>query len=533
MFELAGSLIAVCCALLLSVAAANSVGVMQQCGYKNGGYWRWLRRKDNLFYNRLSVLALMLALATTVVSLCFSFLDYAWSLGLAAATYALLCLLFILASKKYALKVKTKRTGRAVRLFVLFCLLNIALAVGAFWGLWALAKWNGSEIYSLIAYAPLALLPICLPSTLIIANAITGVFENARNRKFVKRAGQVLDETEIIRVGIVGSYGKTSVKNVLKTILSEKYSVVETPESYNTPMGIAKTVFSSEFANKQVFIAEMGARRKGDISELCALVKPDYAIFTGVCEQHIATFESLDAVWLEKSEILKNTAKKTVCGKSLRARIENGAFDEEKITYACVAENISFGATETEFILNMDGESARAKTRLLGNAAVENIALAATLAKELGLNAEEIARGISKLQSIPHRLELIEQNGVYILDDGYNCNPIGAREALAALCRFGGGKCIVTPGIVECGVLEEKINEALGEDIAKAGLDKVLLVGDTLVGAVKRGYVAAGGDEAKLTVVKTLDLAQAELSKWLKAGDCVLFMNDLPDVYLP
>ena len=81
--------------------------------------------------------------------------------------------------------------------------------------------------------------------------------------------------------------------------------------------------------------------------------------------------------------------------------------------------------------------------------------------------------------------------------------------------------------------MEEKINEALGEDIAKAGLDKVLLVGDTLVGAVKRGYVAAGGDEAKLTVVKTLDLAQAELSKWLKAGDCVLFMNDLPDVYLP
>ena len=119
MFEIMGSFIAACCALLLNVATLSNLGVMQQCGYKNKSYWRWLRRKDNLFFNRLSVLALMLALATTVVSLCFSFLDDAWPLVLAAATYGLLCVLFIAASKKYALKVKTNYTGRAVRLFVL------------------------------------------------------------------------------------------------------------------------------------------------------------------------------------------------------------------------------------------------------------------------------------------------------------------------------------------------------------------------------------------------------------------------------
>ena len=533
MFEMTGSVIAACCGIILSVAGGSSLGIMQQCGYKNRDYWRWLRRKDNLFYNRLSVLALMLALATAVVSLCFSFLSYAWSIGLAAATYLFLCLLFILASKKYALKVKVNCSGRVIRLYTLFALLNVILAIAAFWGLKALADWNGSEIYALIAYAPLALLPICLPTTLLLANAITGVFENARNRKFVKRAGQVLNETEIIRVGIVGSYGKTSVKNILKTILSEKYSVVETPESYNTPMGIAKTVFSPEFAKKQIFIAEMGARKAGDISELCTLVQPDYAIFTGVCEQHIATFENLDAVWQEKSVILSSVQKKAVCGKSLRAPIENAGLSQEKITYALDAENITLGATETEFVLKLDGEDVHAKTRLLGKAAVENIALAAALAKELGMSAEEIEQGISALQSIPHRLALIEQNGVYILDDGYNCNPVGAQEAIAALSRFEGGKCMVTPGIVECGVLEEKINERLGQQIAKANLDKVILVGDTLVGAVKSGYALAGGEATKLSVVKTLDLAQEELSKWIKAGDCVLFMNDLPDVYIP
>ena len=163
--------------------------------------------------------------------------------------------------------------------------------------------------------------------------------------------------------------------------------------------------------------------------------------------------------------------------------------------------------------------------------AVENVALAATLAFEMGMTTEEIASGIKKLEQIPHRLQLIESNGVYVLDDGYNCNPRGAEEAIEALTRFSGRKCIVTPGIVECGVLEEELNGKLGEKIAAAELDKIILIGDTLVGAVKSGYVAAGGDEEKLSVVKTLEAAKVALTEWIGAGDCVLFLNDLPDVY--
>ena len=79
--------------------------------------------------------------------------------------------------------------------------------------------------------------------------------------------------------------------------------------------------------------------------------------------------------------------------------------------------------------------------------------------------------------------------------------------------------------------MEESINEELGTEIAAAGLDKVILVGDTLVGAVKAGYESAGGDKEKLTVARSLDLAKEELSKWIQAGDAVLFLNDLPDVY--
>jgi UDP-N-acetylmuramoyl-tripeptide--D-alanyl-D-alanine ligase len=190
-----------------------------------------------------------------------------------------------------------------------------------------------------------------------------------------------------------------------------------------------------------------------------------------------------------------------------------------------------YGSAATTFTLTVFGEKVPVTTTLLGNAAVENIRLAAQLCIELGMTADEIVRGIEKLEQVPHRLELLENNGVYILDDGYNCNPKGAEEALRALSRFVGRKCIVTPGIIECGILEEKINGELGEKIAKENLDKVILVGDTLVGTIKAAYEKAGGNMEALTIVRTLDGAKALLGEWVQKGDAILFLNDLPDFY--
>lgn len=523
------------CATLFCLMTVKMLGAMQQAGYKNGTFLRWLERKKNMLFNRLCVLALCLALSSAITALCFSFLGVKVALLISALPFAFLLLAYLYSERKRALKVETVRTGRLKRLFVcyFFFVLCLSYLFIAFLGF--LSVWNGSTLYALIAYVPFALLAPTLPFILCLANAFMGVFETARNRKFVKRAGQVLDEKKIVRVGIVGSYGKTSVKNVLKTILSEKYAVVATPQSYNTPIGIAKTVYLPEFENAEILIAEMGARKAGDIAELCQLVKPDFAIFTGVCEQHIQTFGSIQNVFQEKSEIIKSGAF-VVCGANLKERVEE-AFEreyiEEAVAFAGFAqvEDLELLPTQTKFVLRFGEEKIGVSTRLLGRMAVENIALAAYLAREcLGLSLEEIARGIEKIQPVPHRLQLLESGGAYILDDGYNCNVIGAREALAALSRFTGGKCVVTPGIVECGVLEEEINSELGREIAKAGLDKVVLVGETLVGAVKAGYMQAGGDEKKLVLVKTLDEAKAELATWLGAGDCVLFLNDLPDV---
>ncbi len=518
---------------LLCLSTLKMLGVEQQSGYKNPSFWQWLKRKDNLFFNRLSVLSLCLALSTAITSLCFSFLGRTWALLLSGVPFFLLLFVFWRVDERYALKVPVANTGRLRRLFWIYLLFTTFFSYLLIAVLGFLSDWNGSTMYALVAYVPYALLPICLPVLLCCANAVCSVFERKNNESYVKRAGQVLDEREIIRVAVVGSYGKTSVKNILKTLLSEKYSVVETPASYNTPMGIAKTVFSEEFAGKQVFIAEMGARKEGDIAELCALVRPDYAIFTGVCAQHIASFGSEENVFKEKSEILRCGAKKVVCGARLRTQVES-AF-EKRSDVAFVGENeiknLRLSGVKTAFTLLFNGEEIEAEVPLLGRFSAENVALAAALCLEMGLTKEELTRGIAKLEPIPHRLQMTQNGGVYILDDGYNCNIEGAKAALEVLGLYEGRRCVVTPGIVEGGILEEALNGELGKEIAARAFDKVILVGDTLVGAVKNGYSEGGGDERSLTTVKTLTAAQESLAKWLQEGDAVLFLNDLPDVY--
>ena len=287
--------IAVCLAVapLFLAAAYKLFGAMTQSGYKNGKFLAWLKRKDNLFFNRLALLSGLMLLSTAVVSLAFSFLGRGVAGAISAVPFFLFLILFIIADKKYALKVPVQKTARMQRLSLGYLLITLCASYLVLSILALLEEVVGRELYSIFAYLPFCLMPMALPFLLTAANACIAPFENRRNQKFVERMGHVLDETNIIRVGVTGSYGKTSVKNILKTLLSEKFLVVATPQSYNTPIGVALTVQSDEWQDKQIFIAEMGARKRGDIKELCQMVKPDFGIVTGVCAQHIQTFESI------------------------------------------------------------------------------------------------------------------------------------------------------------------------------------------------------------------------------------------------
>ncbi len=315
----------------------------------------------------------------------------------------------------------------------------------------------------------------------------------------------------------------------MKTILSEKYRVAATPASYNTPAGIAKCVNGGILEGADVFLAEMGARQTGDIAELCDLVCPDYGVVTGVCAQHLETFGSLVNIVAEKSVLLRRAKSGFVAPIALAGEAPAAGQKAVYVGKDVTVGDLSLSAEGTSFTLSFGTTSLALHTKLLTAHAAENIALAAAMAKMLGLTDEEIARGVTKIDYVEHRLQVIRSGGVTILDDSYNANVVGARDAIAALSLFGGEKYVLTPAIVELGELEMEAKHKRGA--ALVSVDNVFLIGETLVGADKKGYLGAGGDEEKLSLYPTLDAAVAALKEKLREGDCVLFLNDLPDVY--
>lgn len=516
---------AVVFAALLSGCCYRLLGILQSSGYNGRRTLGWLKKKNNHAFARHALLATLCALSTAVVSLCFAFAgEYGAIVGL--VPYAALFIVFIWADNRVALRVPLTPTPRLKRLYVTLFFLNAVLVYLAVTLLnFADYVW-GNKIFTLLRYLPLAVFPLLIAPLVLLANLVAKAYETPRNRAYVRRARQKLAASDVKVIGITGSYGKTSAKKILAELLSSKYRVLSTPRSHNTPLGIALAVNGARLEDYDFFIAEMGARHVGDIAELCELCPPDYALVTGICPQHLESFGSEENIVKAKGELLAATKTAAV--------IAADCFDLFG-AYSCPkecensAEDVVCDCTGTAFTLALGGEKIRVKTKLLGAHAAHNVALAAQLAYKLGLTAREIADGVEKLDYIEHRLQLTVSNGVNILDDGYNSNVKGAAAALDVLRSFGGRKIVVTPGLVELGVLEERENAALGGKLV--GFDRVYLVGDTLIAPVKSGYISSGGEAARLEVHPNLAAAQQALKDYLTAGDTVLFLNDLPDIY--
>lgn len=519
-YLLAGSIVA---GVLFFICSLPAFGILQQCGYSGKELNGWYFRKGNMLRQRYILLALACFLLTALLDLCFSFLGAELANLISAAGLIGMCVLFSYA-KRYALKTPLRRTNRLVRLGVCYYILLVAVVFGASVGLWYAAEAIGHDLARIFRFVPIVILPVLIPALLALAGLIMKAYEAPHSRRLIRRAKEALQKSSCVKVGITGSFGKTSVKRYAEQILSTKYRVVATPASYNTPIGIAATV-NDRGLDCEIFLAEMGARHVGDIKELCDIVPVDYAVITGICNQHLETFGSIDAIVREKGEIARR-AKATVLGSTASAiEAENALREGETFS----AENVAVSVSGTKFDMRLNGETVSVDTPILGRHAAEDIALAAALCSLLGMTNTEIADGISKLEPVEHRLQRLDARGIVILDDSYNSNAEGAKNAVEVLKTFEGRRYVVTPGLVELGALEEKSNSELGA--ALVGLDGVILVGETLVHCVSGGYERAGGEKEKLRIVPSLRAAQDILGAELCAGDCVLFLNDLPDKY--
>lgn len=510
---------------LFFLTAQPLLGILQQEGYGGSATVRWFFKRGNVLRCRYALLTLCLALVTALLALCFSFAGTEISNLVAAVGFTGVCVLFVYAFRE-AIKVPFRYTHRAVRLSVCFCLFLAAILFGMETGLYFAAEAIGSPVaHALLRAVPPAIIPYLFPFLAFVANAVMKVYETPRNRRFLRRAERMLAESTCVKVGITGSFAKTSVKHFAAQMLEGKFQVLATPASFNTPLGIARCVTKSGLGC-EIFLAEMGARQVGDIAELCDMVCPDYAVVTGICPQHLETFGSLDAIVKEKG-VLAARAKVAVLGETAAMLDREGALLEGR---DFGAENVELSTGGASFDLVLGDARIPVKTSLMGRHAAEDLALAAALCCQLGMTAEEIAARIPHIKAVSHRLEKFERDGLVILDDSYNSNVLGAQNAVETLRLFSGKKYAVTPGLVELGELEEEANAALGASLV--GLDAVILVGETLVLSVRNGYLAAGGDDSKLRVVPTLKKAQEIFAAELGAGDCILFLNDLPDKYL-
>lgn len=385
----------------------------------------------------------------------------------------------------------------------------------------------------------LYLTPILVP----LSNIINKPLETYIQHWYINDAKRILSEMpDLHKVGITGSYGKTSMKFYLSELLASQYETLKTPESFNTPMGVTITVRRDLKPTHEYFICEMGARRVHEIKELCDIANPHDGIITSVGEQHLETFGSVENVLNTKFELADSVSaaggKIYLNGDNelIRSRLDKYP---TAVTYG-LNENNDWKATDisvsdrgTEFtVTSPDGKSCRYTTKLLGEHSVLNLTGAIAYAAGTGIPMEKLVLPVKRIASVPHRLQLLDKGGgITFIDDAYNSNPNGCRAALNVLGLFDACRILVTPGMVELGAKQEELNYEFGQEAAKA-CDYIVLVGKNQTLPIYNGIKDTGYNMEQVYVADNLNDALAKVQAYqTDKKKIVLLENDLPDNY--
>ena len=519
--------------------------MFQLNGYKNGEHTHWLKKNVSRQY------LLILIGISGILSMC---LPGIVTLLLQTAA-VLICMKYYLYLKKTNTKKKLVYTARVKRLILTDSILVILLLVltGVFLGVSRIAG----------AFAVLTTLQII---ALVIVNWINRPVEGMINQHYINDAKKKLRSVpDLTVIGVTGSYGKTSVKYYLDTLLKEHFEVLITPESYNTPMGVVKTIRSSLKPSHQIFICEMGARHVGDIKEICDIVHPEHGIITSVGPQHLETFFNMDNIVNTKFELadalpevgllflngdneyIRNHSGKYknkifyTTGEWAKARELESQIEEGEVSQYYQTGDVKLSRTGTEFTVTApDGEKETFQMRLLGEHNVINVAGAVAVANTLGIPLKQLKVPVRRIQPVAHRMQLLERvarflprvNGNYtIIDDAFNSNPVGSRAAVETLKQFEGVRILITPGMVELGEKEEEYNYKFGTYAADC-CDYILLVGEKHTAPIHKGVLESGFSQERCRVFEKLeDALSFAYSIKAEGHKFILLENDLPDNY--
>lgn len=445
-------------------------------------------------------------------------------------------------AKRYDQKLKLKITSRVKRLLITLSLLIILIFGSVIFALYSYGYDFLSLNFYLYLYITFVLVVYLIFILVILANTINAPIEMMVRNHYKKLAKNKLAKIPNLEViGITGSFGKTSTKNIVGSILAKKQPTLICPASYNTPMGLTMTI-DKELSNLyRYFVAEMGAYKPGEIRELVNLVKPKYGIVTSVGHQHLETFKSIENVTKTKMELIEglptnglgiiNYDNEYIRNYQIKNDVKVLTYSLQDDSCDIYGFDIKYQEQCMEFKFKLHKQTYSCSTKLLGRHNVENIMAAILLADHLGYCIDDITSAIKRLAPVKNRLELKRVNNKTIMiDDAFNANEVGIKESIYILGQYQDKKRIlITPGLIDLGSISEKIHNDLGMYLTKY-VDQVMIVGDYNYQDIIDGIKQTDFD---LKRVKKYDnfLEAYRDAISIDEDKVILVANDLPDKF--
>jgi len=516
--------------------------MLQLNGYKTPEHSRWMNKNARRY---------ILPAVLFVVQFALLFLHGGAAVALIIVLSLFNIIIGLLNKPGKKFKKPLVYTARMKRMMVTFCILvaiyyAIAIINGKTFvqvdtidGGYEKTRWFINGLPYILAGSALYVTPLLVP----LSNLINKPVEKAVQNWYINDAKRILSECPTLhKVGITGSYGKTSMKFYLDELLNSQYNTLKTPESFNTPMGVTITIRRDLKPTHEYFICEMGARRVHEIKELCGIADPHDGIITSVGPQHLETFGSIDNVLNTKFELADHVKAK---GGKIYLNGDNELILKKAPEYPNAvlyglnegnhyrATDISVSDRGTEFTVTApDGETQRFSMKLLGEHNVQNVLGAIAYAHGTGISLDKLTLPVKRIAAVPHRLQLLDKGGnMTFIDDAYNSNPSGCRAALNVLGLFDACRILVTPGMVELGAKQEELNFEFGQEAAKA-CDHIVLVGKAQTVPIYNGIKDAGYDMDNVFVADSLGEALDHVRAYqTDKKKIVLLENDLPDNY--
>lgn len=473
------------CALLLTVLSAECFRTLQSASY----------RPERMYVKILISWYFLSLVLTEIVAVVIRNYSFYCTLAL----YVVVTLVWVLVKRKTPLKV----TKRVFRMFVVqFAILGI-LCVFVGNNYWAALL----PIVTLVSWL------ICLPIDVCIA------------KYYLKRACNKLGQSGVTVIAITGSYGKTSVKDMLAVLLKDS---IAPKGSCNTPMGIAQFVNKTDLTGAKYLVLEFGARKKGDIAQLCQLFKPTYGIVTGICPQHLSTFKTFDNIIATKRELVESLPRYGLCvlnQQDEQARQFAGCGSCAKyFSYdGMQIQSISTNFDGCELQITIDGVSHTAHLPQISDYVADTFAMCLQMTLQLNQDITVTLSRVGGVTQTPHRMQLYKGANCYILDDSYNGSITGVSSCCKTLSKFNCTKVVITQGIVECGDKRRELNVECGRLLGTA-CDVAVVLGRNAK-CLAEGLLATN---CKILHAKNLTQAVQIATKHVNGG-ILLFQNDLPD----